>query len=124
MKVYRVEYDNGRGPYNPYDADDYLYDDETGEPFTLDGDPRIESMRQALVEAHGWDDPTGRHPCPSFVMMPDCQCAFRSMRDLFAWFGGWLPQLTRIGARVVTYDIHPDAIMYEDSFQLVFSTEA
>jgi hypothetical protein len=104
MKVYRVEYDDGVGPYQTELANIW---EEYGRC----------RLSFALTSAH--DNPD-THPVAQIPWGVNQLCGFRSMQDLFRWFGGWLPLLIRCGARVAVYSIEPSSITYEDKHQIAF----
>lgn len=61
-----------------------------------------------------------RHPSPfdgNYVMKSEELCGFRNMRDLFRWFGGYLPILLKEDYSVVKAT---GEIKYEDDCQVVF----
>ena len=97
--VYRIERpDDGIGPYNHIG----------------------EELSDRLASAHAWD--LERHPAIGldldYRMEPGDRCGFANMRQLFSWFGGWLPILLRNGYRIVVYR---DAyVMAQSDHQLVF----
>lgn len=42
------------------------------------------------------------------------------MKDLFRWFGGFLPPLLRHGARIGVYEVGEEYIEEEDEYQVAF----
>jgi hypothetical protein len=86
-------------------------------PYNYDGDNREELM--GMYDAHTSDS---YHLSPYLDMShPVLQhelCGFRTMRQLFTWFGGWLPVLIRNGFKVAVY--HDVKVTAESSKQLVF----
>lgn len=105
MKVYRVEYPDGIGPYHPPDNPERW--------------PGRMALSFDLTDAHSYG--RGGHPVAQIPYGMGYRCAFRSMRDLFRWFGGWLPLILKLGAKVKTYDVPSDGIVYEDSHQVAFA---
>lgn len=93
MRVYRIEYPDGYGPYQQ--GTDLAYN---------------------LCCAHS----DSAHPVAALGSHPYAVCAFRSMRDLFRWFGGWLRTIIRDGGHIAIYDISEDKVIYRDAFQLAF----
>ena len=94
--LYRVENSSGNGPYN---------------------DPDLGDLRYRVNNAHAQ---SGTHRPPQlsgFWMHSGEKCAFRSMQDLFAWFGGWLPLLTREGYRVARVQ---GIVTWSDKYQVVY----
>jgi hypothetical protein len=98
--VYRVEHPSDHiGPYNHRDWRD----------------------NDRLADAHT-DDFTN-HPAPywefGYNMSADLDFSgFRDMRQMFRWFGGWLPVMINSGFRVAVYrDVE---IVAESSRQVVF----
>ena len=95
--LYRVENSNGNGPYN---------------------DPDLGDLRDEINYAHAQNN---THPSPQrqgyWMDRVTEKCAFRSMQDLFAWFGGWLPLLTREGYRVARVQ---GIVTWSDKYQVVY----
>jgi hypothetical protein len=63
-----------------------------------------------MAVAHDFDTPW--RPARCFRLWEtegteDYYCGCASMQDLFAWFGGYLPQLMQLGGRIVVLDV-PD----------------
>ena len=53
-----------------------------------------------------------------YAMDDDDRCGFRDMRQMFRWFGGWMPVMIRNGFRVAVYrDVE---ILDESPLQVVF----
>lgn len=99
MIVYRVENENGRGPYST--SHDFRHD---------------------LIDAHNY---SRRHPTPNFPSL-DAEtiwlCGFASQESLNEWFNGWLEKLTSVGFRVVRYDV-PDEFVKNSDIQLIFQKD-
>lgn len=122
-KVYRVEYpDNHRGPYNPGVTEWPIFSDG---PEFVDTPAARADIALRMGYAHGWAGAIDTHPTPTMggFDMAGSVSGFRSMRDLVAWFGGWLAPLKRAGARVATYDVPESAIRYDDGRQIAFADQ-
>lgn len=93
--VYRVELDNGRGPYISEWAD--------GET--------VETLREELCKAHGTDE---EHPGPRRDgLTPYGRIfGFSNRKQLREWFAGWSDDLAEAGFRVNVYRIHKDAVQH------------
>lgn len=91
MKVYRVEHTiTGKGPYRQ----------------RWPGADKIEI-------AHWLTEDT--HPRPPWgYRNKKYTWGFVSMRDLFRWFGGWLPLLLTDGFTVRVYDVEPENVIVLD----------
>lgn len=55
-----------------------------------------------------------------YLMNPVELCGFRTMQDLFRWFGGYLPILLKNGYQIVKVE---GTLRYEDCCQVVFKPE-
>jgi hypothetical protein len=101
MKVYRVEHaDTGIGPYNQ----SWNYED--GFDFT--------SPEWRMACEHGgdsWYHPASHTDIPELQFDDDFRACFVSMRDLFAWFGGWLPIMLDCNFRIVVRDVPAETVL-------------
>lgn len=113
MKVYRVEIPTEKGgwcgPYQPWDG-------KTG---------TLRTIANSMGIAHGLG--SMREPASVYddyiFSMVDCHyfSGCPSMRDLFAWFGGWLPILMRNGARIIVLNVPDERIVVRNErHQCVF----
>jgi hypothetical protein len=85
MKVYRVETDDGLGPYvDLYLADILPYYSTYDQPGPADDG----------IMGHLWDS--------------EHHFGFRSMEQLTAWFGAYAEQLHEAGLRVAVYEVDDD----------------
>lgn len=113
MRVFRLEDENGRGPYvNHYASDEAL--------------PEV--WREMLV-AHNTTVYGGINTHPNVFL--DCYvsrdiahrvnfiCGFASMAQLKAWFGKYLDGMRACGFRVATYMVS-GADVAKGSYQLLF----
>ncbi|MEV2279305.1 hypothetical protein AB0I72_27380 [Nocardiopsis sp. NPDC049922] len=112
MKVYRVEFPHRNGGYvGPYNCH---------RDFDGDMSDELNDLLYELGQAHSWWR-SNRHPA---LHGPDgCSIAVRSMRDLFSWFGGFLPKLLRHGARIGVYEVDKAYVLEEDEYQLAYLRE-
>jgi hypothetical protein len=108
MKVYRVEFPHFQGGYiGPYN---YHWG-------TNDIPDPLREILHEMGQAHSWWE-SDRHPA---LHGPDgCSIAVRSMRDLFSWFGGYLPKLIKYGARIGIYEVEKQWIANEDEYQVAY----
>lgn len=93
MYIYRIEHkESGYGPYNP---DHYTVTDD-----------RIYYMGKSHLDD---DHPSVRLDChynaKKGYAPSDYYCGFRSMKDLDAWFNGWLDILHNNNFHLVMYSI-------------------
>jgi hypothetical protein len=90
IRVYRVELDDGSGPYEDgYAPLEPMYNEHRGE-----------SWPTPIADGIGWDEFTSDHVC-----------AFASTADLAAWFGKWRPVLASLGFRCSVYLVPASAVL-------------
>jgi hypothetical protein len=90
MRVYRVECPDGRGPYNQGD---------NAWSFRLGCVHTGSSHPSPFVDSEVGNELELGLPSKNWV------CGFKSMKDLYAWFGGYLKGAMReLDARIVMYE--------------------
>jgi hypothetical protein len=104
MKVYRLEMPCSSAKYKRQWIGPYQYS-HLPEPAKF--------VAFDMACTHDWDTPW--RPARCFRLWEtkgtdNYFCGCRSMQDLFAWFGGYLPQLMQLGGRIVVLDV-PDERM-------------
>jgi hypothetical protein len=104
MRAYRVENENGDGPYTSWAEHGHKMAYQHTDPFN---GPSI-------------------HPGPyaSFGSNPTHgeKFAFPSMQALFKWFGGWLPLMTRAGYHITVLEL-PYGTYQADEFQVMYDPQ-
>lgn len=107
MIVYRIEKEDGVGPYFSRNYKDLV--DENG---------------MTMLEYHGGD--YINHPCPPEDGIRDIEpeefCGFESMDALNDWFEDWIPILIEAGYKIVTYDVSTSFVRFGKK-QLVFNKD-
>lgn len=107
MLIYRVEDENGDGPYRHPNMNDVLEEMEDAHSWNeRDAHPTPHDEGINVYDLHhkkGWD--------PAF--------AFSSLESLETWFGDWLKPLTEIGFVVRVYDVY-DRRVIETPTQVVY----
>ena len=109
MKIYRVEYDNHRGPYNPC---------ETGDEQCQRDMRQQRQFGANMAFAHSnWRD--NRHPGPydAFGYYPaksNEKFGFMSHEALVQWFGPYLLAALALGAHIRILDTEKDPVKLVD----------
>jgi hypothetical protein len=104
-KVYRLEDENGKGPYS--------------------GTRHEDSAAARVKYAHNWAD-DGTHPCPQFSDGPYYMDSFElsgcaSLDSLIAWFDPFIDELLDEGFELVELDVPSHLVRHcSNSDQLVF----
>ena len=112
ITIYRVEHKRtGIGPYNQ------TWDNSPGDGW-LDYSPQ----QWRFLCAHGEDSrlhPPTEDDVPGVTRDHNFLSCFVSMRDLIAWFGGWLPVILRNGFEIVRENV-PAADVYIGTRQAAY----
>lgn len=103
MKVFRLEKD-GQGPYRYEGGLDQLG----------------VSLLSELHAAHDDSDHPGFYDDfdndeNDEMFCDECRFGFKSLRDLKSWFRGYLTKLTKIGFKIVVYEINKDRVVISKS---------
>jgi hypothetical protein len=142
VKVWRVEAEDGTGPYSSgvndakrrresqlgtkmyrFVADNY-YGEYTVNPGFEDLVVR-EELANFLCDEHSWGDTADTHPGPYAEGWREheyhCKVfGFYSIDQARAWFAGFGQRLTDAGYHLSEYDVDPDEIKY-GKFQIAFT---
>jgi hypothetical protein len=112
MKIYRVEHDDGIGPYS------------TRRRWA---NSLQEEINDELAEAHNDSD---EHPLVYYdvknaydiVSGDSRRCGFISIEQLFRWFDGFMDKLEEAGYKIVVYEVPPQFICV-GTYQCLFDVD-
>lgn len=92
MLVFRLEHENGIGPYRCLGSERFTQKEDWDELLELSNELHLQ---------HGFSD---KHPAPSYFDVVGKSCGCKSFDLLCEWFGDFLDKFAKFGYHIAVYD--------------------